>query len=158
MRSDSPVRALVLAALLAAAAPGCETAAPAAARDVPGGAADELGCAGSACDAGGEPVRIRIRNDGDADFVLVVVSDARGDRTCVLGGLAAGATSGWCRSADFYRYFPVTVVVDCERHEIHPIDYVGESLLPPGDYTVPLSYSPAVGLELGPPERLAGAD
>lgn len=98
-------------------------------------------------------VRVRLRNDGNADFLLVVVSDAD-TRTCSLGPLAVGETSGWCPSADFYRYFPVIAVADCQVYEVGPSDYVGETPLAPGDYTVPITFSVEEGgLALGVPER-----
>lgn len=102
--------------------------------------------AAAACDpvVGSEPdaVEIRVYNNSDHTFHDVTVNGQR------LGDVPAGEYSRYGRFEEAYRYGAVRTVVLGRPMGVTPIDYVGETPLPPGRYTYLLSADPESGAML----------
>jgi hypothetical protein len=79
-----------------------------------------------------QDVRVSIRNESGVDFDRVVVNFW--DQPVDYGPVPAGGTSLPFAAAHAYGYAYVQVTVDGRRYVYQPTDYVGESLLPPGDH------------------------
>lgn len=94
-----------------------------------------------------DAVEVRVHNLSTTDFDSVIVQFPR--ETHRYGAVTAGAQTRYEAVAQAYRYARVEVWTDGERHVLQPIDFTGESLLPPGRYTYGLTFGgspPQLGL------------
>lgn len=80
-----------------------------------------------------QPLMIRIHNNSGRDFEHVTVRFP--SQTEEYGPLAAGSSSPYHTVGEAYRYAYVKATSGENEFVLQPIDYVGESLLVPGDYT-----------------------
>jgi hypothetical protein len=88
----------------------------------------------------GGSVEIRIANQSDVDFDVVIVGFPYGQEE--YGAVSAGGVTGYREVENAYRYAYVEVHVDGDTFVLQPVDYVGEVLLPPGRYTYALDLDP----------------
>jgi hypothetical protein len=82
-------------------------------------------------------VEVRIRNASDVDFIDVYAVFPGGEKVH-YGPVPAGGSSAYepVKQAYSYSYLKVTAA---KSYVYQPIDYVGESLLEPGQHTYVLS-------------------
>jgi heat shock protein HslJ len=80
-----------------------------------------------------EPLMIRIHNNSSRDFDSVEVQFP--SQTEQYGPIAAGGSSDYHPVSEAYRYAYVKVTNGADEFVLQPIDYVGESLLSPGEYS-----------------------
>lgn len=86
-----------------------------------------------------DEVEIRVYNNSDYAFRDVVVNGVE------LGDVPAGEYSRYAEFEEAYHYGAVSATVNGKELGITPIDYVGETPLPPGRYTYLLSADPESG-------------
>ncbi|MCB8945928.1 MAG: META domain-containing protein [Ardenticatenaceae bacterium] len=86
-----------------------------------------------------KPVMIRVHNSSDRVFDRVEVQFP--EQTEQYGVVGVDSSSDYRAVSQAYRYAYVQVMVGGEAFTLQPIDYVGESLLPPGNYTYVLDIS-----------------
>ena len=92
-------------------------------------------CGDTFTSVGDGPVHIRVYNNSDYPF----------DSLYVYGlyiGRIEPAQYAYAAYRDVYGYGPVSLKLDGKRKSLGIIDYVGETMLPPGDYTMILSAIP----------------
>ena len=92
------------------------------------------------CDSPTSPtgdVQVRVANESSFTFADVEVSFP--ENHVEYGVVAAHRVSEYRRVTKAYGYALIVVQVGGEELRIQPIDYVGESLLPPGRYTYVLN-------------------
>lgn len=78
-------------------------------------------------------VMIRIHNVSAFDYTEVFVNSPGGQH--VYGDLSAGETSEYREYVYSYSYAFIQLKIDEEIFTIQPIDYVGETKIPGGNYT-----------------------
>jgi heat shock protein HslJ len=93
-----------------------------------------------------KPIMIRIHNNSDQNFDSVEVQFPTQSEQ--YGSLAADSSSDYHAISEAYRYAYVKVTIGGEEFVLQPIDYVGESLLDPGEYTYVLDLKRDLSLEL----------
>ncbi len=81
----------------------------------------------------GEEVDIRFRNTSAYDYANVHL-EVLGEETD-YNLVAIGETTEYVTYPKAYRYHYIELEIDGIMHTIQPIDYVGESYLPAGNYT-----------------------
>ena len=83
---------------------------------------------------------VRIQNTSQLNFQSVAVGFP--DQLEQYGALSRGALSGYRKVTSAYRYAYIEVRVNGEKFELRPKDYVGETLLPNGQFTYALDLDP----------------
>ena len=82
---------------------------------------------------GADGTRIRLRNA--STFELTNVTFAPGTPRLEYDRIAPGADTDYRSVEGAYRYGYLDVLVDGERRQLQPIDYVGESEIGDGEFT-----------------------
>ena len=93
-----------------------------------------LGCSNAVSPRGG--IQIRIGNESHASFSNVAVLFP--EQEVDYGAVPVGRSSEYRRVTVAYAYARIDVQIGSTELRIQPIDYVGESQLPPGRYTYAL--------------------
>ncbi|WP_299682658.1 hypothetical protein [uncultured Dokdonia sp.] len=75
-------------------------------------------------------VRLRLANVSDLDYTNITIRNG-----VPYENLEAGAISEYQVFESSYSYMYVQLVIDQDTLVIQPIDFVGESFVPSGDYT-----------------------
>jgi len=78
-------------------------------------------------------VFIRVKNVSQYNYQGVVVGD--GGDLRAFGNLSTGKATEYQKFESAYRYAYVELEIEGETFYVQPIDFVGEELLNPGDYT-----------------------
>lgn len=84
-----------------------------------------------------DTVMIRIKNSSSYSMQNILVKFP--DEEITYGDLSSGEESGFEVVTKAYRYAYIETIVDNKTVILQPTDYVGESLLEPGQYTYNLS-------------------
>jgi hypothetical protein len=84
-------------------------------------------------------VNIRIQNTSQSRFDDVFVNTSGGEHN--YGTVLPGRTSSYSKFNSAYNYAYIKLSINGQDFVMQPIDYVGESLLPDGNYTYILSLS-----------------
>lgn len=87
------------------------------------------------------PVDIRVANESGIDFDQVIVGFPDGQEA--YGPVSAGERTDYRQVPKAYRYAYFEVHVESETLVAQPVDYVGETPLPPGRYTYAFDVDPA---------------
>ncbi|MGC1310126.1 MAG: hypothetical protein WA885_23095 [Phormidesmis sp.] len=87
-----------------------------------------------------DSVRIQVSNQ--SDFEMNDISIGFPSQTEDYGSLAPGETTAYRTVSESYRYALVETTVNGKLARWLPIDYVGEALIPNGNYTYELAYDP----------------
>jgi hypothetical protein len=82
-------------------------------------------------------IRIRIRNASSVDFTDVYAVFPTGTKVH-YGPIPAGGTSKYESVLEVYSYTSLTVNAGGRGYVYQPVDYVGESVLPNGQYSYAL--------------------
>lgn len=98
-----------------------------------------MGC--SSLTGGADEVRVRVHNLSGVAFDSVTVQFPKD--THRYGRVGAGERSEYATVSEAYRYARIEAWVAGKSYVLQPIDFVGEHLLPPGDYTYGLTFSGA---------------
>ena len=86
------------------------------------------------------PLGIRVENATGRTFEAITVQFS--EQVENYGELEAGAASEYRAVDEAYRYAAVDIDFGSETARIQPIDFVGETLLPPGRYTYRFTLNP----------------
>ncbi|WP_281637214.1 hypothetical protein [Flavobacterium marginilacus] len=78
-------------------------------------------------------LKIRLSNVSQFDFQNIKVNTTSGEVS--FENLKSGKKSDYKVFAAAYRYAFVELVINGKTYTLQPIDYVGETLLEPGNYT-----------------------
>jgi hypothetical protein len=90
-----------------------------------------------ACGTDSAKTNIRIQNISTYEMCNVVLNTCCGDVN--MGIVAPNATTCYHVFDSTYAYSYVRLTVDAKEFKLQPIDYVGESTLPLGNYTLKLN-------------------
>ena len=85
-----------------------------------------------------ELVQVRIRNASQVDLTEVTVTFPD-NQTIGFGDLPAGAAGRYAAVGLAYRYALILATADGTEHRWQPIDFMGETPLPPGRYSYAIS-------------------
>ena len=92
-------------------------------------------------------VQVRLKNAGTVPIENISVNFQ--GQIEAFGTLAPGATSPYHTVTKTYRYARIEATVAGKLGIMQPTDFVGETLLPPGHYTWPLTGDPQSTEEYG---------